>query len=228
MPWTCGLDYPYGVACWLGNLASLCFFTVYVPQFVLNYRRKSVKGFALSAIAWKLTGSSFLCVNSLFNGAAFPVFLYGLLNSMQHYGFIFQFWIYSGEAKCLFLLLIPVIPLVTCVFFPSLITYTDLVKPICQITSHLPQLSQCVQLKSTLGVSMFGQHLNFLGCVLGLIMCHLSGREPLMTWLLYYNSGFQALSLYFLAIWYHEMRFCDSPSSAVGRNWVIPSNEVFA
>ena len=211
--WSCGFDYPYGIACWLGNMASVLFFIVYVPQFFLNYRRKSVEGFSMSSVTIKLAGASFLCINSLFNGAGFPVFLYGLLNSLQHIIFLFQFFIYNGSKKALTCLLIPFIPLLLVLFLPGTIYYTDLIKPICQIASHIPQVVECIKLHTTKGFSLFGQHLNFIGAILGILMCFMINEQNIKTKLLYYNSLFQALSIYALAIYYNEWRFIDKKSN---------------
>ena len=207
--WSCGFDYPYGIACWLGNIASILFFIVYVPQFFLNYQRKSVEGFSMSSVIIKLTGASFLCINSLFNGAGFPVFFYGFLNSLQHIIFLLQFFMYNKSKKALICLIIPVFPLLLALFLPQTIPYTDLIKPICQIASHFPQLVECVKLHTTMGFSLFGQHLNFTGAVLGIIMCFMINEQNIKTRLLYYNSLFQALSIYALAIYYKEWRFFD-------------------
>lgn len=207
--WECGFDYPNGIACWMGNIASFCFFIVYIPQFLLNEKRKSVTGFSLSSTAFKLVGSSFLCVNSLFNGSGFPVFLYGFLNTFQHALFLVQFFRYSTSKSALLYMLIPVIPYILAKYFPKTMKYTDLVKPICQVVSHIPQLAQCIRLHTTTGCSMMGQHLNFIGSIFGIIMCYLENEESLKTWVIYFNSGFQAISMYLVAIWYHEMRFFD-------------------
>ncbi|OHT17164.1 PQ loop repeat family protein [Tritrichomonas foetus] len=224
MGWSCGFDYPSGIACWLGNIASLCFFIVYVPQFMLNYNRKSVKGFNLPSTALKLVGSSFLFINSLYNNSSFPVFLYGFLNTMQHAAFLFQFWIYDNRPDALLLLFIILIPVIICQLFPFLIPYTDLIKPICQIVSHIPQLMHCIRIHTTSGISMLGQHLNLIGCVLGCLMCFLIDEQSIKTWLIYFNSGFQSFSMYLVAFWYHEMRIFDSPQrrQSVRRERVRP------
>ena len=208
--WQCGFDYPLGFACWLGNLATFCFFIVYIPQFVLNLKRKSVAGFSLQSTVIKFIGSSFLCFNSLFNGSGFPVFLYGFLNTLQHGLFLFQFWKYSSNKYAIFFVGIAAIPYLLAKFFPQTIQYTDLVKPICQILSHIPQIVQCIKLHTTTGCSMMGQHLNLIGSILGIFMCYLENEESIKTWIIYFNSGFQAISLYLVAFWYHEMRCFDS------------------
>jgi uncharacterized protein with PQ loop repeat len=211
MGWSCGFDYPFGVACWLGNIASFAFFIVYVPNFILNFRRKSCKGFSLQSTAIKLLGSSFLFVNSIFNESPFPVFLYGFLNTGQHIAFLIQFWLYGGSTFPLSLSLLPLFPFLICIQVPNLVPLTDLVKPVCQIASHIPQLRQCLKLRSTAGVSLLGQHLNFAGCVFGCGMCALLNEQSVKTWLIYINSGVQAVTLYAVAVWYREMRLCDSP-----------------
>ena len=205
----CGFDYPKGIGCWFGNFASLCFLIVYIPQFYLNWKRKSVKGLSLNSIGIKLIGSSFLFINSVFKGNAFPIFLYGFLNTLQHIGFIFQFYYYDHNKRCLLFCFVPLIPYLICKLFPFLIPYTDLIKPFCQIFSHIPQLFQCIHLHTTNGISMIGQHLNFLGCIFGFCMCSILDILDLKTWLIYFNSGFQAITIYMLAFWYHEMRLFD-------------------
>jgi len=224
--WECGLDYPNGIACWFGNIATMCFFIVYIPQFLLNYRRKSVVGFSLQSTVFKLIGSSFLFINSIKNGSGLPVFLYGFLNTIQHCAFLLQFWMYSNSKYCWIYCFIPLFPYYLASVHPNSVRFTDFVKPACQIISHIPQLIQCIKLRSTLGVSMLGQHLNFLGCFLGMIMCYLQSISSFMTWLIYFNSGFQAISLYMVAIWYHEMRFIDYSNRRI-RNEVIQNNQPF-
>lgn len=207
--WSCGIDFPLGFACWLGNIASLCFFIVYVPQFILNYKRKSIRGFSLQSIVLKLIGASFLFVNSLFNGSPFPVFFYGFLNTFQHIAFIIQFRIYGRQKEALLFIFVPFVPLIICKAFPSLIPYTDMIKPISQIVSQIPQVYQCIKIHTTLGVSIFGQHLNFTGAILGCIMCYLTKEESFKTWTLYINSVIQSLSIYIIALWFNEFRLLD-------------------
>ena len=208
--WRCGFDYPLGVACWLGSIASFCFFIVYVPQFCLNMKRKSVAGFSLHSTIIKYIGSAFLCFNSLFNGAGFPVFLYGLLNTFQHGLFLVQFWMYSSNKYSILFIFIAAIPYLLATYFPYTIQYTDYVKPLCQVLSHIPQVIQCIKLHTTTGCSLMGQHLNLIGSIFGLIMCYLEDEKSIKTWIIYFNSGFQAISLYLIAFWYHEMRFFDN------------------
>ena len=97
----------------------------------------------------------------------------------------------SGDSRYLLWLLFPLLPLVLGIYFPSTIPFTSYIKPstaslfllsrcpmtvyllfpVTQITSHLPQLAECVRLKTTSGVSLSSQHLNFIGGVLGIYMC---------------------------------------------------------
>jgi hypothetical protein len=200
MGWSCGFDYPHGIACWCGNVASLLFFIVYVPQFILNYSRKSVQGFSLSSTVIKLLGSSFLFVNSLFNNASLPVFLYGFLNTVQHVAFLVQFWLYTRSFRPLLFIIIPVLPYLICTFLPQLIPWTDFVKPICQVASHLPQMETCIRLKTTLGVSILGQHLNFAGGVLGCIMNFLNDEKSAKIWIIYLLSGMQAYFCFLIPV----------------------------
>lgn len=207
--WECGFDFPRGCACWLGNFSSFCFFIVYIPQFILNFRRKSCSGFSLHSTIIKLIGSAFLCFNSLYNGAGLPVFLYGALNTAEHLLFLFQFSYYSSSKKAIFVSPVILIPFLLAKYYPESLPVTDYIKPITQIISHIPQLQQCIKLGTTLGCSLVGQHINMVGAFFGLMMCQLNNEKSTKMWLLYLNSIFQAVSLYILAILYNEMRFCD-------------------
>ena len=224
--WDCGFDFPNGIACWFGNFATICFFIVYLPQFILNQKRKSVTGFSLQSTIIKLIGSSFLCVNSLFNGSGLPVFLYGFLNTIQHCVFLIQFWFFSSHKKSLYYFIIPIIPYILIFIYPDSYHYTDLIKPTCQILSHIPQMLQCMKLNSTLGISMLGQHLNFLGMIFGCIMCYLQKVKSFKIWVLYLNSGFQSVSLYFLAIYYNEFRLIDSSNKRIKNEIIAPSQQL--
>jgi len=189
----------------LGLIATICFSLQYLPQTFLNWKKKSVVGFSATAIVIKLFGGCFLFVNAWVTGEAYPVVLYGLCNVIQHSYFMFQFYWYKKEAdskKYLSFLCFPLIPIFLWLTIPSTIAYTNSFKPISQVVSHFPQLVVCYQKKSTSGVSMYSQHLNFAGGFAGLIMCFVLPPKANTTYLLYLNSMFQALTLYYLAVIY--------------------------
>ncbi|EAY03318.1 hypothetical protein TVAG_173630 [Trichomonas vaginalis G3] len=172
--------------------------------------RESVEGFSLSSITLKLIGSAFLCINSLYNGSGFPLFLYGFLNTIEHCLFLFQFFRYGKVLYAPLLSLIVVIPYLICIFSPKLIPITDLVKPVTQFISHIPQLISCITRKTTLNVSIYSQHLHFIGSFLGCIMLILEENYNITNWILYGNTFIQAFSIYFLAAWYGELRLKES------------------
>ena len=217
----CDFSYPKGFACWLGNIASILFVSVYVPQFRLNYKRKSVEGFSLSSVVLKYSGNAFLFVNSIFQKAAIPILLYGGLSLVIQFGFLIQFYQYKSDILALLYTTIPMIPYFINIAVPSLVPITDSIKPITQVLSLVAQVVKCIKLKTTVGVSIFGQHLNVIGAFLGFIMCILIGPMPLSTWLIYINSLIQGTTLYVLAMCYHEMRCYDSPDNKI----YIESNE---
>lgn len=82
-----------------GYVATLCFTVQYIPQTMLNHRRKSVSGFSTVGILIKLIGSCFLCVNSFLMGEELPVVLYGCLSILQHCVFVVQFALYSNRDR---------------------------------------------------------------------------------------------------------------------------------
>jgi len=94
----------------------------------------------------------------------------------------------------------------------ALVVYTNSIKPIGQILSHLPQLYVCYKLRSTSGVSMLTQHLNLIGGITGVssipwfwlfwlswVVTLLIKIKTIASFLIYFFSTLQALSLYALA-----------------------------
>jgi len=196
------VDTPTLVAHYFGIVSSICFGIQYLPQTWLNFRRKSVKGFSTHGIIIKLFGASFLLVNSYLNGETFPVICYGLVNVIQHSIFILQFYFYTQESNYLQWLLFPAIPFLIGKNWPETLVFTNTIKPITQILSHVPQLKVCYDLQTTSGVSITSQHLNLVGGLLGMYMCYIIPPVSTMTYLIYVNSIFQALSLYAMALYY--------------------------
>jgi len=190
----------------LGILSSICFALQYLPQAYLNFKRKSVKGFSTIGIIIKLVGASFLLVNSFLNGEAAPVVFYGLINVIQHSIFILQFSIYPSDTShgenYFHWLLFPLIPYVIGLYYPQTLAFTNMVKPITQILSHIPQLKVCTDLKTTSGVSMMSQHFNLVGGIFGLFMCIVIPPVSMLVYFIYGNSVLQAVSIYALALYY--------------------------
>ena len=174
-----------------GYLSTFCFFCQYIPQTILNFKRKSVSGFSTTGIIIKLAGASFLLMNSILVNEAFPTTLYGLCNVIQHSVFMLQFSWYTGETSFLYWIAFPAIPyllgsyapytigtiimwvnfssrLTALIFRVTIAAYTSLAKPLSQFFSHLPQLYVTYKKKSTEGVSLASQHLNFVGGILGM------------------------------------------------------------
>jgi len=213
----------HDVAKIFGLLSSICFALQYLPQAFLNFRRKSVKGFSTVGIIIKLVGASFLLANSILNGEAQPVIFYGLINVVQHSLFIVQFSIYPSDTSThenfFHWLLFPLVPYVIGVYLPQTLVFTNVVKPITQVMSHIPQIKVCVDVKTTSGVSMLSQHFNFIGGILGLYMCIVIPPVSKLVYFIYLNSILQALSIYGLA-WYYrpansiDLKKSELPTSA--------------
>ncbi|EGG25193.1 transmembrane protein [Cavenderia fasciculata] len=187
-----------------GMLATGCFVLQYIPQMYLNYSRKSVQGFSLHSVVIKLIGAAFLFVNSSLTGETIPVILYGLFNVLQHTIFIFQFSIYSKESSNSSLPFIgfPAIPYLIGYLYPQSLYITNSIKPLTQLFSHIPQAVLCVRDKTTTGVSLSSQYLNFFGGIAGAIMCYGIPPVSFLTYLIYYNSVLQAASIFILYFYY--------------------------
>ena len=139
---------------------------------------------------------------------------------------MYQFAVYQQDYKFLIWLLFPFIPLILGVILPSTIPLTNLIKPGAQIFSHIPQLYLCWQLRTAQGVSLKTQHLNVIGGAAGMIMCILIPPKSFMTYFLYINSMFQAISLYVVAVLFDNYSFCFGPSKTIkSPNLTIINND---
>ena len=212
-----------------GMFATLCFTLQYVPQCFLNARRQSCRGFSATGIIIKLVGASFLAANSAYLGESLPVILYGLFNVAQHSIFIVQFYLYSEDVLpatrtqatappgrplgILAWLGFPVVPVGLAQIAPHTMSITSSIKPLAQVFSHVPQLAECVRMRSTSGCSLGTQHLNAAGGLAGLLMCYLRPPQSIFTTMLYVNSLGQALSLYYLYFLYDFRRSLVPASS---------------
>lgn len=189
-------------------ITSVMFTLLYVPQMLLNRRRKSVEGFSSQAIVIKLFGAAFLTVNSLYTGEAIPVIAYGTLNVAQHSLFMLQFFTYAKIHNFRYLVCIivaPLLPYLAALYFPGSLVVTNYFKPLSQVFSIVPQLLECRRLQTASGVSLLSQHLNFLGGLMGIYMCSIIPPKSSITWFLYINSCGQAFCIYAMWLWY------DSP-----------------
>mmetsp|Transcript_75650 Transcript_75650/g.67863 ORF Transcript_75650/g.67863 Transcript_75650/m.67863 type:complete len:241 (+) Transcript_75650:96-818(+) len=198
----------------LGMLATFCFTLQYAPQAIKNFQRQSTEGFSSTGIIIKLVGAAFLMINAYLTGETASVVLYGVFNVVQHSIFMFQFASYKQDYKFLIWLAFPLIPYFMGQLLPSTIPLTNMIKPGAQVFSHIPQLYVCYQKKTAGGVSLKTQHLNMIGGVAGLIMCIIIEPKSKMTYFLYINSMFQAITLYFVAIVYDNYTFCIPPQKS--------------
>jgi len=186
----------------LGYFATICFSIQYIPQTYLNYKRKSVEGFNATSILIKLFGASYFTVNSYLIGEETSVVLYGAFNVAQHVLFMIQFARYTKRRIFYFYALFPIVPYLMGFLYPQTIPITITIKPITQILSHLPQLYETYMRRSSEGVSLVTQHLNLLGGLSGVFMYSVIPPKSFYTYMVYFTSLLQAVSLYALAVYF--------------------------
>ena len=71
-----------------------------------------------------------------------------------------------------------------------------------QIMSHLPQLYETYTRRTSEGVSLLAQHLNLMGGLSGVFMYSIIPPKSFYTYLVYFTSLIQAISLYALAVYF--------------------------
>lgn len=205
LPVTCVFPLFFSSVQIAGMLTSVLFTVLYVPQMLLNQRRRSTEGFSSHGIVIKLFGAAFLTVNSWSTGEALPVIAYGGLNVLQHSLFMAQFFLFERKNNLMYLgciVIAPLIPYCLVTYYPASVAVTNYFKPLSQVFSIIPQLLECRRLRTAGGVSLLSQHLNFFGGVMGIYMCSIIPPKSFITWFLYLNSCGQAMSIYITYIWY--------------------------
>ena len=205
----CGFNTYEDIGCWFGNFGALIFFFVHFPQLLFNYQRKSTEGFSSTSVFIRNFGLSFHVTNSLIEKLHKPYILTGIILLFLLQIYFIQFTIYRKNKKYLFGLLIPIIPFIINFLFPEIISITNWLNPISQIICYIPYIFSCLKVASTNGISLLGQHINFLGGIFGFLMCSINCNCSQMTWLFYCISLIQSLSIFLLSLSYNEYRLFD-------------------
>ena len=194
-----------------GTVAAVSFFLVQVPQIYLNFLRKSTVGFSWEAIIIRTFGISFHVVNGILAAMSFPLLLTGFLLLTEMFVILTQFALYRQDRRFYIGFLIPIVPVMMSLIWPVTMEYTNYVNPVTQVACYIPFIYECVRVGTTRGISLTGQHLNFLGAVMGLLMCSVTCRCDKIGWLFYFISLGQVTAVYMLAFIYDEFRLFDSP-----------------
>jgi hypothetical protein len=141
------------------QFASLFFSFQYLPQLILNHRRKSILGFSTLSICIKFVGASFFFINSLILKESTTIILSAIFNIFQHELFMLQFSYFKKTIIYKLFGLFPLVPLIISTTFPKTIclfflfflffflkfnffkkAITNFAKPVSQIVSFIPQL----------------------------------------------------------------------------------------
>jgi uncharacterized protein with PQ loop repeat len=197
----------------LGTISTLCATVQYLPQLWMNYSRRSTAGFSPRSIIIKLVGASFQCANTYLMHQPLATFFYGFFNLVTHCAFLLQFSIYPGDnpeaprPNYLLYCLFAIVPLLIGWVFPATLALTSAIKPLSQIFSHIPQLMLSIEKRSSVGVSVNSQWLNIVCGISGLwMLAILETPVAATTWMIYWNSLLQALSLFAVAVYYDGPR----------------------
>lgn len=206
----CGHSTVADFACWLGNAAALVYFSCNFPQLYINFRRRSTVGFSSTFVVMKLFSISFQVANAAVKNSPFPIQLSGILLLLTSDIYVLQVSFYNHNKPFLLWFLMSFAVFFISYTWPSTITLTQWILPSFSLISYIPFLYTCYTAGTTLGISVFAQHLNFLGSILGLLMCLLAHTCTFVNWCFYLIGVIQASMVYIVAIHFHEMRFFDS------------------
>lgn len=212
---------------WCGNLSAILFFLVELPQIILNFKRKSTEGFSSLAVIFRLFGLSFQFSFGIKGGLPVPTFIAACFLIIENIIFIFQFAYYQKKKLYLLSILLVFIGITINSIFPSSINVTKWFYSAIQVIGYIPYIMTILSVGSTLGISLLGQHLNFIGFILGVLMCVLSTTpSDTITWLFYLLSGFQASSVFIIAMNNGEYRIIDGDGKST-RSDVIKLSSFF-
>lgn len=193
----------------LGSFAAISFMFVQLPQLILNFRRKSTTGFSPFYVVIRMLGLSFHVVNGMITNMTLPLLISGTLLLVELFIFVFQFTRYNKKPLYYISYMVVLIPIILSSLWPKSIEVTSYFNPVVQIVCCVPYILECIRAQTTLGISMFGQHLNFLGGILGLYMCSITTACNDIGWLFYVVPAGQSLTIFTLSIYYNEFRLFD-------------------
>lgn len=214
----CGFSTRDDLACWFGNLSAFIYFLCNFPQLYLNFKRRSTKGFSNTFVIMKIFGLSFLVANSAVEELPFPIQLAGILLLFTSVISTIQIAVYNRYYSFLLWLSLPFIVLIISYSCPNTIEYSKWINPAISLISYIPLLSTCISERTTYGISVFAQHLNFIGSIFGLLMCQISSFCGFVNWVFYFIGIVQASLVYFVALYFGEMRLFDSANNDAGPN----------
>lgn len=198
------------IASGCGTVAAITFFLVQIPQIFLNWSRKSTEGLSWESVLIRTFGISFHVVNGIIQEMPFPLLLTGILLLLETLILFIQFAVYKKNRLFYLGFLIPLLPIILSLSCPASIRITNWVNPATQILCYIPLVWVCVENRTTTGISLFGQHLNYMGAVLGILMCGLNCQCNVVAWVFYGISLAQVTSVYVVAFVFDEFRFVDN------------------
>lgn len=196
--------------CICGSFAAFVYFFVQIPQIIKNYKRKTTSGFSIYYVIIRLIGTSFFFVNSSIKKLAWPIILSGVLLYISFGFLLVQHAFYEYSRPHYFFLLVIVFPIAFGLAYPASIKITDFINPIFQIVAYIPFINECLKAKTTSGVSLLSFHINFLGSVLGILMCTITDQCDSTGWFLHIISMCQSAAIYMIAIEFNEFNFIDN------------------
>ncbi len=190
-----------------GYISTILFTTLYIPQILHNFKRKSTKGFSSLSMMIKIIGGSFHFINAYILNEPNPVILYGFLGLISYSSLLIQIAHYEKKKKLyLFIIIALIIPIILSNLSRNTLIFTNSVKPVSQIASHLAFLYEIYLYKSTKGISILSQHLNLIGGFFGMYMLSIIPAKSKWTYFTYFNSLFQAFTTYISCFIYNNSK----------------------
>jgi hypothetical protein len=146
----------------------------------------------------------------------FQLLLTSFLLYLENLIFLWQFAFFNSAPGHLWNALTPALGFLTLHFFPTLRTPASLVNPATQIICYVPLVVTMIRSGTSVGVSLFGQHLNLCGSLWGFAMCGIMRACSAIDWLFYAISVVQALAVFVTALYFGEFRILDRADAAAG------------
>lgn len=157
----------------------------------------------------KLAGYSFQVSNGFFTDIPWPIMFASILLMLENMVYLIQFSIFNHKFFYMVFSLMPVPAFFTTKFYPDTIKITKWFNAATQVGCYIPYVLLCIKTKTTRGVSMFGQHLNFVGSIFGMLMCMITCDCDAIAWLFYIIGLFQSMAVFMVAIKFGEFRILD-------------------
>ena len=199
-----------GLACWLGNIAGITGFIENIPQIILNFRRKSLKGFSALSVIIRIFSTTFTIMTRVLYKPHVSILFSACLVQFENFIVIVQFLIYEKQKWCWTGFIAPLPGILISLLWPASFLFTQYVPAICLVLNFIPFYITILRAHTTMGISMIGLTIGYIAAGLGILSCSIQCTCDTISWIFYLSDVIICDIIYVTAMAFGEFRVIDS------------------